>query len=238
MVLADRYFSGWYDLALLAQRGVDGVVRKHQLRATDFRTGRRLGKDDHVVTWPRPARPTWMSREQCATMPAELELREVRVRVEQKGFRTKSLVVVTTLVDAEAYPADQIATLYRQRWQAELNLRSLKIVLQMDHLRCKTPDRVRNEFRMHLVGYNLIRRVMAVAAQDAGRSPWEISFKGALQTVTNLLARPRCERLARRLVYGVDVRRRIAHCRPPSRSLRTSRQEAETQEIQTDARTA
>lgn len=187
VVLADRYFSGWFDLALLAQRGVDAVVRKHQLRVTDFRTGRRLGQDDQVVSWARPARPAWMSREQYATMPAELELREVRIRVHQKGFRTKSLVVVTTLLDAEQIPAEEIAKLYRQRWQAELNLRSLKIVLQMDHLRCKSPDRVRNEFRMHLVGYNLIRRVMAVAAIESERSPWEISFKGALQTVTNLL---------------------------------------------------
>jgi len=187
VVLADRYFSGWFDIALLGERRVDSVVRKHQLRATDFRTGRRLGKDDHVVTWPRPSRPPWMSHEQYAAMPAELELREVRVRVRQKGFRTKSLVVVTTLVDAEEYPADEIAALYRRRWQAELNLRSLKIVLQMDHLRCKSPERVRNELRMHLVGYNLIRRVMALAAFESGRSPWEISFKGALQTTANLL---------------------------------------------------
>lgn len=187
VVLADRCFSGWFDLALLAERGVDSVVRKHQLRATDFRTGRRLGKGDHVVTWPRPSRPPWMSREQYAAMPAELELREVRVRVEQQGFRTKSLVVVTTLVDAQEYPAAEIAALYRRRWQAELNLRSLKIVLQMDHLRCKSPERVRNELRMHLVGYNLIRRVMAAAALESGQSPWEISFKGALQTTANLL---------------------------------------------------
>jgi len=187
VVLADRYFSGWFDIALLRERGVDSVVRKHQLRATDFRSGRRLGKDDHVVTWTRPTRPAWMSLEQYATMPAELELREVRVRVPQKGFRTKSLVVVTTLTDAEEFSADEIVTLYRQRWQAELNLRSLKTVLQMDHLRCKSPDRVRNEFRMHLIGYNLIRRVMAVAAMESGHSPWELSFKGALQTVTNLL---------------------------------------------------
>ena len=128
-----------------------------------------------------------MTREQYATMPAELELREVRIRVEQKGFRTKSLVVVTTLLDADEYPAEEIAALYRQRWQAELCLRSVKTVLQMDHLRCKRPERVRNELRMHLVGYNLIRRVMAVAAFESGVSPWEISFKGALQTLTNLL---------------------------------------------------
>lgn len=187
VVLADRYFSGWFDIALLQLRGVDSVVRKHQLRATDFRTGRRLGKDDQLVTWDRPPRAGWMTREQYATMPRQLELREVRIRVAQKGFRTKSLVVVTTLTDAEEYPAEAIAALYRQRWQAELCLRSLKTVLQMDHLRCKHPERARNEFRMHLIGYNLIRRVMAVAAFESGTSPWAISFKGALQTLNNLL---------------------------------------------------
>lgn len=187
VVLADRCFSGWFDIALLFQRGIDIVVRKHQLRATDFRTGRRLGQGDHLVRWSRPLRPEWMTAEQHATMPAELELREVRIRVQQKGFRTKSLVVVTTLIDADEYPAEEIATLYRQRWQAELHLRSLKTVLQMEHLRCKRPDRVRNEFRMHLVAYNLIRRVMAVTAFESGASPWEISFKGTLQTLSNLL---------------------------------------------------
>jgi len=128
-----------------------------------------------------------MSAEQYAALPAELTLREVRIRVAQKSFRTKSLVVVTTLLDAEAYPPEEIAMLYRQRWQAELHLRSLKIVLQMDHLRCKTPERVRNEFFTHLLGYNLIRGVMATAALQSGKSPWEISFKGTLQTLDQFL---------------------------------------------------
>jgi hypothetical protein len=187
VVLADRYFSGWFDIALLQQRVVDIVVRKHQMRATDFRTGQRLGPNDHLVCWRKPARPTWMSKEQYEALPDQLALREVRVVVLQKGFRTKELVIVTTLLDAESYPADQIALLYRRRWQAELHLRSLKIVLQMDHLRCKTPHRVRNEFYMHLVAYNLIRQLMAVSAQAAGVEPWTVSFKGTLQTITNLL---------------------------------------------------
>jgi putative transposase len=188
ILLGDRYFSGWCDLALPLARGVDLVVRKHQLRHTDFRCGRRLGKDDHLVTWPRPPRPKWMSREQYATLPRELTLREVRVRVAQRGFRTRSLVVVTTLLDAEQYPAAEIALLYRRRWQAELHLRSIKVVLQMDHLRCLTPAHVRNEFFMHLVGYNVIREVMATAAQQADKDPWEISFKGSLQTLGQFLA--------------------------------------------------
>lgn len=187
VVLADRYFSGWFDIALLAKRGVDAVVRKHQLRPTDFRTGQRIGTDDHLVRWTKPDRPAWMTRAEYAALPPELLLREVRVRVPQRGFRTRQLIVVTTLVDQEAYPAAAIAELYRQRWQAELHLRSLKIVLQMDRLRCKTPKRVRNELHMHLVGYNLIRRAMAMAAIECRVPPWQVSFKGTLQTLNQFL---------------------------------------------------
>jgi len=144
VLLFDRYYSGWFDLVLPRARGVDVVVRKHQLRPTDFRTGWRLGQDDHWVYWPKPPRPRWMSRESYAALPEGLSVREMRVRVTQKGFRPKQFVVVTTLLDAKDYPADEIAELYRRRWQAELHLRSLKTVLQMEHLRCKTPHRVRN----------------------------------------------------------------------------------------------
>lgn len=187
VVLADRYFSGWFDVALLQTRGVDVVVHKHQLRPTDFRTGKRLGAGDHLVRLTRPPRPEWLSDDAYVALPKELVLREVRVRVEQRGFRTKTLVVVTTLVDPAAYPAHEIAELYRRRWQAELHLRSLKVVLQMDHLRCKTPHRVRNELQMHLLAYNAVRRAMALAALDTKVPPWQISFKGALQTLNHFL---------------------------------------------------
>jgi len=128
-----------------------------------------------------------MSHAEYAALPDELVLREVRVRIAQKGFRTKELLVVTTLLDADEFPAAEVGELYRRRWQAELNLRSIKTVLHMDHLRCQTPHRVRNEFSMHLVGYNLIRRVMALAALRSGAAPWEVSFKGALQTLNHFL---------------------------------------------------
>jgi putative transposase len=187
VVLADRYFSGWFDVALLRQRGVEVVVRQHQRRPTDFRTGRRLGRDDHLVTWSKPPRPDWLSPDAYAALPAELNLREVRVRVPQRGFRSRTLVVVTTLLDAKEFTAAEIAQLYRRRWQAELHLRNLKVALQMDHLRCKTPHRARNEFYMHLLAYNLLRRVMAMAAVEAEVQPWQISFKSALQALGNYL---------------------------------------------------
>lgn len=187
VVLADRYYGGWFDLALLAVRSIDVVVRKHQLRPTDFRTGKRLGFDDQRVVWPKPPRPAWMTPADYAALPEELTLREVRIRVRQRGFRTKQLVVVTTLTDHETYAADDLAQLYRRRWDAELHLRSLKTVLQMDHLRCKTPERVRNEFYVHLLGYNLLRGVMATAAREAGLQPSQVSFKGTLQTLARFL---------------------------------------------------
>ena len=189
ILLEDRYFGGWCDIALARRRGLDVVVRKHQLRPTDFRTGRRLGKKDHIISLPRVSRPEWMSLEQYRELPKELEVREVFVRVEPRGFRTETLVVMTTLLDAEEYPSEEIALLFRQRWQAELNLRSLKTVMKMDHLRCKTPHRVHNEFYMHLLAYNLIRRAMTAAALASGRSPWEMSFKGTLQTLSRFLPR-------------------------------------------------
>jgi Transposase DDE domain len=187
VVLADRCYSGWFDMAMLRERRIDVVVRKHQLRRSDFRTGKRLSKDDHLVRLIKPQRPDWLPTELYENLPAELTLREVRVRVNQRGFRSKLFVVVTTLVDAEAFGAWELADLYRRRWQAELHLRSLKVVLQMDHLRCKTPHRVRNEFYMHLLAYNLVRRVMALAAAEAKIPPWQISFKGTLQTLNNFL---------------------------------------------------
>ena len=215
VVLADRYFSGWFDLALLWQRGVHSVVRKHQLRPTDFRTGRRLGQ---TITWcagPNRNVPTGCPAAVRSAARMSLTLREVRVRVAQKGFRTGKSLVVTTLLDAEL-SGSEIATLYRRRWQAELHLRSLKIVLQMDHLRCKTPHRVRNEFYMHLVAYNLIREVMALAAIKAGVEPWTVSFKGALQTLGQDAAAVSTNVSDRRLV------RRPAESRSPPTSLATA----------------
>jgi hypothetical protein len=187
VVLADRYYSGWFDLALLQQRQVHAVIRKHQLRPTDFRRGRRLGPDDHLVVWAKPPRPAWMSQEDYDALPAELTVREMRVRVRQKGFRTKTLLLVTTLLDAERYSTEALAQLYRRRWQAELHLRDLKVTLHMDHLRSKTPAAARKELYLHLTAYNLIRQTMALAALRAEREPWSISFKGTLQTLNRFL---------------------------------------------------
>lgn len=183
VLLADRYFCGYFDIAFWQQRGVDVVVRLHQRRTCDLRRGRRLSANDHVVRWHKPRRPSWMDEETYATMPDTLSLREVRLTIDCPGFRSESIVVVTTLLDAEVYANEDITDLYRARWHAELDLRSLKITLGMDVLRCKSPDMVRKEIWAHLLVYNLIRTVMAQAAEDQGSKPRDLSFAGALQTL-------------------------------------------------------
>jgi hypothetical protein len=181
---ADRYYSGYFDIAFWKQRQVDVVVRLHQRRNCDLRRGQRLGPNDHVVVWTKPAqRPEWMDEATYAAMPAEMELREVRVRVAVLGFRTKVVVVVTTLLDARRYRAQDLAALYRMRWQAELDLRSLKTTLGLDVLRCQSPEMVCKEVWAHRLAYNLIRTVMAQAADANGWTPRDLSFKGALQTM-------------------------------------------------------
>jgi hypothetical protein len=184
IVLGDRVFASFFGIAGLTQRGVDGLFRMHQRRKFDFRRGRRLGVADHVVTWARPARPDWMDERTYAQIPEELRVRELRVTVSQPGFRVNELVLATTMLDAEGYTKEEIADLFLQRWNIELDLRSIKDVLQMDVLRCKTPEMVQKEIWMHLLAYNLIRGVMTKAAEAHDAQPRQLSFKGTLQTMT------------------------------------------------------
>jgi len=183
ILLADRYYCSYWEIALGRQRGADLVCRLHQRRPVDFRRGRRLGRDDHVVTWSKPVRPEWLDEATYAALPDTLTIREVRVRVAAAGFRTKALVVATTLLDPAVMPPSDVALLYRCRWYAELDLRALKQTLHMDILRGQTPEMVRKEIWAHLLAYNLIRGQMAAAAQDQNLLPLQLSFKGAVQAV-------------------------------------------------------
>jgi putative transposase len=183
VVLADRYYCSYFMIALLRELGVDVVFRLHQQRDADFRRGRRLGRGDHVVEWLRPAKPDWMDHETYERMPTALAVRQVRVSVNQPGFRVEELVVVTSLLDAAAYTQQDIAELYHKRWLVELDIRTIKITLGMDVLRCKSPDMVRREIWTGLLAYNLIRQAMLQAALAADCSPRELSFTAALQKI-------------------------------------------------------
>lgn len=184
VLLADRYYCGYFQIALVRKRGAHIVMHLHHKRHYDFRRGQRLGPDDHIVTWHKPKQcPDWLDEDAYARMPATITMRELRIRVPSKTCRTRTILVATTLLDPQAYPKESVAELYRQRWHAELDLRSLKTFLQMDILRCQSPAMVRKEIWVHVLAYNLIRKVMAQAAQEHDLMPRQISFKGTLQTL-------------------------------------------------------
>jgi putative transposase len=147
-----------------------------------------------VVAWARPPRPEWMSPGQYAQMPATLTLRELEFTVSEPG-RTETITVVTTLTDAEACPKEDIAALYGYRWNVELDIRAIKQSLHLDHVRCKTPGMVRRELWVTLLGYNLVRKVIATAAALHDKQPRQVGFTLTCQTISSswmLLATGAC----------------------------------------------
>lgn len=184
ILLTDALLGNWANLVMLKERGLEFVGRLNKAhRTADFRRGKRLGQEDHVVQWPKPKSIRSLDREEYHALPEFITVRETRIRVLQPGFRTRSIVVVTTLLDPEQTTKEDLATLYRARWHNELDIRSLTSAMQMRELRCKTPELVRKEVWMHILAYNLIRTVMAQAAARHDVEPRSISFTGAMQTL-------------------------------------------------------
>ena len=157
-------------LALLRELGVEFVTRLHQYRTADFRRGKRLGQGDHTVAWAKPAKPEWLDQETYDRLPEQLEVRELEVRVNVPGFRTESLVVVTSLFDSSAYTHADISELYRRRWVIELELRDIKTTMSLGILRRTRPEYVRQELWTGLLAYNLIRQSLLQSALASGRT--------------------------------------------------------------------
>lgn len=184
LLVGDAIYCTYAEIALLAERDVDFVLPRHNERRTDFRCGTRLGRRDHIITWTKPPRrPARLSVDEWATVPDTLSLREVEVRLHRHGFRSKTIIVVTSLLNADEYPATDLGELYAMRWEIEVDLRSLKSSLGMDHLRCRTPSMVRRELSVYLLASNLLRSHMAEAASRSELRPRDLSFTGVCQTL-------------------------------------------------------
>ena len=155
VLLGDRGFSGWAVLAPCGVRAVHGVFRVHGSRQIDFRKGQRLSRHPRLVHWSKPAlRPGYLTPEPWALLPQVLELRLVRCRIHVPGFRTRQVILVTTLLDRVKYSAADLGALYLRRGEMELSLRHRKTTLPMEPLSCKNPDPVERELRMHLLRHN------------------------------------------------------------------------------------
>lgn len=183
LLVADRYFCSFFMVALLLGRGVQSCARMHQKRHVDFSRGRRLGPQDHLVVWTKPQRPKWMDSATYETIPEMLTLRELRYQVIQPGYRTTVITIMTTLTDAETDTKADIAELYGFRWNAELDIRAIKQNLNLNHVRCKSPEMVCRELWTTLLAYNLVRTTAAAAALLHDKLPRQISFTGTCQYV-------------------------------------------------------
>lgn len=181
LLLGDRGFCTWGLLAQCQARQIHAVFRVRGCRRRDLRQGKSLGPDERQVHWRKPAqRPRTVTPEEWARLPDSLCLRLVRCRFNVPGFRTRQVLLLTTLLDRQRYPLQALAALYLRRWEMELTFRHLKITLQMDQLSCKTPENLAREIRFHLLLHNLTRRVMLEAARRHRVPGNRLSFAGAL----------------------------------------------------------
>lgn len=208
ILLGDRAFGAYVLLALFSKRGVDVVSRLHQGRRFRPRHGKRIGPGEWLVTWHRPPnRPDYLTEQEWREVPETLTVRILHVRVQGKGFRTRELWLATTLLEPITYPAQQIAQLYRRRWDMELCFRDLKTSMGMEELRCRTPAMVHRELLAFLVAHNFMRCLIAQAASAHHVCRSRISFKGTVDATRSFyqamrLARSRrhANRLYRRLL--------------------------------------
>lgn len=169
VLLADALLATWWIIAEVRARGADVVMVQHGSRITDFSQGKSLGGKDHVVEWPRPARPQWMSVEDYRRYPPTLCMRELEIA---------GRVLVTTMLDPKALSPQEIDALYGLRWNIEVDWRTIKATMRMDVLRCRCPEMVKKEIAVHLLAYNLVRWTMATAALLADILPRTLSFTG------------------------------------------------------------
>lgn len=185
--LGDKGFCSYFDVSNLKGRGVDSVITlARRIPATEASSVKVLGENDLIIYWKKPVRSKKYSSYSLVdweALPDTLTLRQIKVRVDQPGFRTKGFYIITTLLDEKAYTADDLADLYFQRWDVELFFRDIKTTMGMDILRCKTPDMVRKEILMHFIAYNGIRYLMSKAVAHAGGCVRRISFKGSVQAL-------------------------------------------------------
>jgi len=195
LILGDRGFCSFAALASLAAREIACVLRLHQGRRTPrFARGAR----DAVVTWRKPQRLAAWTQRQWRQVPDDCRVRIIKVTITQPGFRTRTILLATTLLDAHAYPAEEIAALYLRRWAVELFFRDIKTAMGMDVLTGKSPAMVRRELLMFAVAHNLVRTVLQEAACTYALDLARLSFKGTLATLrqwsatcADVLAKPR-----------------------------------------------
>lgn len=184
--VTDRAYSSYELIAMFLGKGADLVTRLHQARKCDMRHGKKMGPGERLITLAKPGQKPSQSRAtetEFKQWPGEIQMRLIKVDVAVPGFRTRSAMIITTLLDTDLYPAEKIRELYRRRWQVELHYAQIKTTLGMDILRVKKPELVRKELLVYMIAYNLIRALMQKAAHIHHVALERLSFKGSVDSL-------------------------------------------------------
>jgi len=226
ILLGDRAYGEYTTLAGLPLQGVDAVARLHHARKVDFRKARRLGKGEGLFVWNRGCQQSQIvSASEWALLPVQITVRVIRFTATIRGFRGRRITLVTTLLDTQLYPAEQLVSLYARRWRLELCLRDLKTTMGMEQLRCKTPAMAEKELLTYLVAHNLIRCVIAEAVARYQVDLQRASFKGsidALRQYSDALGKARNQKMRRQLWEDLllNLARDLVRYRPNRREPR------------------
>ena len=188
IILGDRGFCSYANMGFLFDRKIDTVFRLHQMRPHNLREGSSLGRNDRLVTWFRPrAKAKNWTRKEWNELPSELKVRILKILLVRKGFRTREIILATTLIDEQKYTSNDLGKLYFKRWSVELFFRDIKITMGMDILKSRSPEQICKEITMYAISYNLIRGLMQKAAKMYHVSIEKISFKGTVQQLNQWL---------------------------------------------------
>jgi hypothetical protein len=181
ILIGDRGFGAYPLVARLRHTLQVDFIGRTTRRIDGRQAIKRLGRNDGLIQWKKGNTPSpWMSLRQWQALPATLTLRAVKGSLYQKGFRVRQLTVITTLLDALEYPAQEILQAYLRRWRLEMSLDDLKTTLRMESLRSRSPEMARKELYMRLIAHNLVRCTMAEAAAEHDVPLERVSFKGRL----------------------------------------------------------
>lgn len=188
ILVADSYYCTYWLIGICRQIGVEVVMKNHHKRDDHPADAVRLCKGQSLVTWKRPTRPSWMSREDYQKQPKMIEIRLVDIDVGEPGFRPESFTIATTITDRKIYTSEWIGSVYQSRWLVELDIRAIKCSLGMEILRAKTPEMVRTELWSCLLAYNLMRLKILQSCGTNGRDPRSMSLTKTMQMLaTNWL---------------------------------------------------
>ena len=226
IVLGDRGFDAYADMALLLQRRVDSIFRLHPHRTIDLSRARKNGRGDWCLDLPVPVRPPqWAAGK---SLPPTLRVRIVEFKP-PRGCRVKGNIrLVTTLLDPLLYPKSWLKAMYARRWEMEVTLHHIKTTMKLEELHGKSPAMCRKELYMGLLVYNLVRWLMLAAAHKVGVPVDRISFKGTWQRLVEWINAPLDDRdKLFRLMRGLIGRDLVPH-RPNRREPRRIKRRPKT----------